>query len=40
MQGRQGIVILTIAEADKLAQWHWVERQRGAEARVLKSDLL
>jgi len=34
MQGREGIVILSIAEANQLAQWHWVDRQRSAEARV------
>lgn len=33
VEGRDGVVILTIPEASELAQWHWVERQRGAETR-------
>ena len=36
MQEREGIAILTITEADELAQWHWVERQRGAAARSVE----
>jgi hypothetical protein len=31
LQGREGVTILSISEADELAQWHWVERQRLAE---------
>ncbi|MBW2244879.1 MAG: hypothetical protein JRH01_23100 [Deltaproteobacteria bacterium] len=27
---REGIAILSISEADELAQWHWVERHRRA----------
>ena len=30
VRGREGIVILSVREADELAQWHWVERQRRA----------
>jgi hypothetical protein len=32
-QGRSGVVILSLSEADELAQTHWVERQRAALER-------
>ncbi len=33
-EGRSGLAILSIREADELAQVHWVERQRAAARRV------
>jgi hypothetical protein len=30
VRGREGVAILSVSEADELAQWHWVERQRRA----------
>ncbi len=33
-EGRSGIAILSIAEADELAQTHWVERTRAAAKRA------
>ena len=33
-EGRTGIAILSIGEADELAQTHWVERTRAAAERA------
>ena len=33
-EGRRGVVILSIGEADELAQAHWVERKRAADERA------
>ncbi len=33
-EGRSGIAILSIEEADELAQTHWVERTRAAAKRA------
>ena len=34
VEGRSGVAILSIREADELAQAHWVERQRAAARRA------
>ena len=34
IEGRQGITILSMPEANELAQWHRVERPRRAESCV------
>jgi hypothetical protein len=33
-EGRSGVTILSIREADELAQAHWVERRRSAAKRA------
>ncbi len=33
-EGRSGVAILSIPEADELAQAHWVERTRSAAKRA------
>ena len=33
-EGRSGVTILSIREADELAQAHWVERTRSAAKRA------
>ncbi len=33
-EGRSGLAILSIKEADELAQAHWVERKRAAAKRA------
>ncbi len=36
-EGRSGLVILSLREADELAQVHWVERSRAAATRLTRS---
>ena len=33
--GRAGVTLLSVTEADELAQDHWVERMRGALGRLV-----